>query len=205
MTSTDLERRKELATDREAWTKQPWESWPAFEAFAVYREMGATRTIDRAADFLIETSHSQTKPDTLRRRLGGWSSKHHWVERCEAYELHMDQERLRTREEVQAEIVRQDLETAGKLLRFADTSLDFHLEGGVPLDAETIPRYVEAASRIRRLAGGLSTDNVRGALTITVQDLGRVVNAIVVGACEKGFVPPELQEDFVRWVMEEAA
>jgi hypothetical protein len=203
--TTDVAKRRELAEDRDPWTKQPWESWPAFNAFALYRDMGHTRTLRKVAEHLVETSTKTRNPISVESQLGGWSAKHRWQERVDAYVLHADQELVDARLEMQTRVIREDVDVAAKLLRHADSSLDALETSGMPLGPNEIPRYVEAASRIRRLAAGLSTDNVRGQLQITMQDLGRVVNAIVVGACEHGFVPEDRQEEFVRWVLEEAS
>lgn len=68
-------------------TEQPWErqkgeSAQAFEAFSLYLEMGADRSI-RAV------SQECSKSVSLIRR---WSSTYHWVERCRAWGNHLQHE-----------------------------------------------------------------------------------------------------------------
>ena len=68
-------------------TEQPWErqkgeSAQAFEAFSLYLEMGADRSI-RAV------SQECSKSVSLIRR---WSSTYHWVERCRAWDNYLQQE-----------------------------------------------------------------------------------------------------------------
>lgn len=68
-------------------TEQPWErqkgeSAQAFEAFFLYLEMGADRSI-RAV------SHELGKSKTLIDR---WSRTHNWVERCRAWDNHIQHE-----------------------------------------------------------------------------------------------------------------
>ena len=68
-------------------TEQPWErqkgeSAQAFEAFSLYLEMGADRSIRAVAQ-------ECTKSVSLIRR---WSSTYHWVERCRAWDNHIQHE-----------------------------------------------------------------------------------------------------------------
>lgn len=68
-------------------TEQPWErqkgeSAQAFEAFSLYLEMGTDRSLRAVAQ-------ECTKNISLIRR---WSSNHHWVERCRAWDNHLQHE-----------------------------------------------------------------------------------------------------------------
>lgn len=68
-------------------TEQPWErqkgeSAQAFEAFSLYLEMGADRS-------LRAVSHECNKSISLIRR---WSSAYNWVERCRAWDNHLQHE-----------------------------------------------------------------------------------------------------------------
>lgn len=203
--TTDLAKKRDLAEDRDPWTKQPWESWPAFNAFAIYRDMGHTRTLRKAAGHVLETSAKPRKLESVVHQLADWSQRNRWQERVDAFVVWADQELVDKRLELQASVVRDDLASAGRLRAIADDTLDQIAELGVPVDPQVAARFIEVASRTSRLSAGLSTENMRGQLQITMQDLGRVVNAIVVGACENGFVPADRQEEFVRWVLEEAS
>jgi hypothetical protein len=59
-----------------AWERQENESARAFEAFAVYRDLGAQRSIAKVAEILGKS----------RALLERWSTKHDWVARCQALE-----------------------------------------------------------------------------------------------------------------------
>lgn len=61
------------------WERQSGESEKAYEAFRSYRDMGASRSLEAVAQKLH-------KSKTI---LGRWSSKFHWVKRCEAYDRHI--------------------------------------------------------------------------------------------------------------------
>ncbi len=64
------------------WERQKGESAQAFEAFFLYLEMGADRTHQAV-------SQECSKSISLIRR---WSSAYHWVERCRAWDNHLQHE-----------------------------------------------------------------------------------------------------------------
>ena len=68
------------------WERQKGESAQAFEAFFLYLEMGADRSI-RAV------SQELGKSKTLIDR---WSRTHNWVERCRAWDNQIRQEQIWT-------------------------------------------------------------------------------------------------------------
>jgi len=75
------------------WEMQPGESDTAFAAFVQYRDLGASRSVKKAADML------QKSVGTLRR----WSEGNMWVYRCRAYDAHLDDvKREKVEEEVAA-------------------------------------------------------------------------------------------------------
>lgn len=69
------------------WTDKPWErqkgeSEKAFEAFAIYRDMGEKRTFTAVAEKLQKSS-------SLIRR---WKDRWEWVERVRAYDNELEKE-----------------------------------------------------------------------------------------------------------------
>lgn len=62
------------------WEQQPGEGAKAFEAFAIYRDMGAERSVRKVARQL-------NKSLTL---IGKWSSAYGWPERARAYDRDLD-------------------------------------------------------------------------------------------------------------------
>lgn len=71
-------------TTAASWQKQPTESAIAFNAFKTYRDMGASRTLEKTREKLGKVSG-------YMRVLEVWSSTHGWVERAAAYDTHMDE------------------------------------------------------------------------------------------------------------------
>ena len=71
---------KKKAVEAEPWERQPKESTQAFEAFAMYRDMGASRSIRKAAQNLNKAVTT----------LAEWSSRHEWVKRVAAWDAEQD-------------------------------------------------------------------------------------------------------------------
>lgn len=67
-------------TKDDLWERQPGESAQAYEAFAIYRDMGSDRSLRAVAEKL-------SKSYTL---IGRWSREKKWGERCRAYDNHLD-------------------------------------------------------------------------------------------------------------------
>lgn len=194
---------RELASDRDPWTKQPWESHKAFDTFRQYRDMDpATRTLRKLAESLHEARPDRTV-DNLEIQAKDWSQKNLWPRRLEAHALHVDQIRLESREALHRRVEKDDLAMADMVLDLVRNTIGpmHDAENGIPL--EIADRWLEKAVRIRRLAAGLSTDNVKAGLVITSQDLQRILNRVIDVACD-GFVPAELQEEFIKRVVEES-
>ena len=75
--------------ERLPWEKQRGESAVAFTAFALYRDLGAQRSCAKVGQALGRAT------GTMER----YSSKHHWVERAEAYDAYLDRRRLEATQE----------------------------------------------------------------------------------------------------------
>jgi hypothetical protein len=101
----------------EPWERQPGESDRAFEAFRLYRDLGPSRTLDRAGE-LVSPREGPTgaqggaqdgaQPGRKRGATGcirGWAAKHHWAERAGAWDAHLDRERRAAAERAEAEEV----------------------------------------------------------------------------------------------------
>ncbi|MBX9623798.1 MAG: hypothetical protein K2X82_08280 [Gemmataceae bacterium] len=94
----------ELDPDGHPWGMQPTEGWEQFEAFTIYRDMGARRTLERAAELWLEANHpgwGALSPadrgaliETRYNLHNQWSGRGHWVVRARAYDSFLDAERV---------------------------------------------------------------------------------------------------------------
>ena len=73
---------KRQEPDIAPWEQQPGESAKAFEAFAIYRDMGVERSVRKVTQRLNQSL-------TL---IGKWSSRYNWPERARAYDRDLDRQ-----------------------------------------------------------------------------------------------------------------
>lgn len=67
-----------------AWTPEPGESPKAYQAFAIYRDLGPSRSIDRAYEVY---SGQQGSKKRASGRFTKWSTDHDWVERAREFDM----------------------------------------------------------------------------------------------------------------------
>ncbi|MFF1957972.1 hypothetical protein ACFVWX_13400 [Streptomyces sp. NPDC058220] len=109
-------------SELDPWVRQPGESDPAYEAFAVYRDMGSDRG-------LIETGHTVGKSRALMTR---WSAAHGWVERCRSYDQHIAGVHTESYAEMVRKTTAQQSALTDKLFTRLDRNLDLLPEGANP-------------------------------------------------------------------------
>ncbi|MFF9478104.1 hypothetical protein [Streptomyces sp. NPDC014733] len=124
----------------------PWErqseSVQAFEAFAVYRDLGPARSVTKVAREL----------DKSRALVGRWSRQYAWVMRAAAYDR--EQDRLFVAEQAQA---RRDIARRhAKLAQAVQSKAIARLQTLDPreLSPGELLRYVQVAAEIERRAVG---------------------------------------------------
>lgn len=132
----------------EPWERQPGETAKAFEAFALYRDMGATRSVRNVAQVLHKSS----------TQIGRWSSAFNWPERATAWDAEQDR---RAREKQVQEIAkmrsRHTKIAESMLLKAAKALQKMSEEDMKPVD---ITRMVDVATQLERLSRGDTTDSI---------------------------------------------
>lgn len=136
-----------LDAERQPWERQRGEPSRAFRAFALYRDMGAERrSLRRLAEEM----------GVSLRLVSRWSRKHHWVERCAAWDDEVD--RLAREEQTRAiaEMRRQHAEEAVRLRLAAVKRLMEQLEGFTleDLDQADLLKIWGEAVKVERLSRG---------------------------------------------------
>lgn len=134
----------ELAEDREPWEQQPGETRSQFTRFQIFLEAGAIRRVITTADVI----------GVPRNSLHILSSLMRWRERAELYDQEQTRAR-RARQAVDAEKLH-DVEaaTAGRMMEQINRGIDALADREEALAPEQIPRWVETASKLGRLAFG---------------------------------------------------
>lgn len=80
--------------------KQEGETAKAYAAFCAYRDMGASRSVDKA---FVHQNSAKTTPKIAPRHWMHWAAAHEWKRRAEAYDTWQEQEARATRENAQRE------------------------------------------------------------------------------------------------------
>jgi len=104
------------------WDRQPGETSKAYEAFSIYRDMGANRTVRGTAEAL-------TKSEQL---IKGWSGKNNWVARAAAFDSIPGKAVAEAYADMAARIAAQHERLATKLASRLERNLDLLPEGADP-------------------------------------------------------------------------
>jgi hypothetical protein len=130
------------------WEKLTGESAQAFQAFALYRDMGPDRSLAKVAKELGKSS-------TIVER---WSARDAWVVRVEAWDVEQDrlwrQQQLNSRREVGKRHLRIANAMQGKLV---DALARLDVSQMTPAD---IARWIEVTAKVQRQAIGLGDHTV---------------------------------------------
>lgn len=126
----------------EPWERQSGESPQAFEAFAVYRDLGTSRSVAKVAREL-------GKSTTLLFR---WSKQYAWVMRATSYDREQDRVFLAEQRQARRDIARRHAKVAQAFLGKAIA----RLQGLDPreLTPGELLRYFQVAAEIERRAAG---------------------------------------------------
>ncbi|WP_145497479.1 hypothetical protein [Streptomyces sp. CFMR 7] len=126
----------------ESWERQSGESVQAFEAFAVYRDLGPARSVTKVAREL----------DKSRALVGRWSRQFAWVMRATAYDREQDRLFLAEQAVARRELARRH----AKLAQAVQSKAVARLQTLDPreLSPSELLRYFQVAAEIERRAVG---------------------------------------------------
>lgn len=142
------------------WTDKPWErqkgeSEKAFEAFAIYRDMGEKRTLTAVAEKL-------QKSGSLIRR---WKDRWEWVERVRAYDNGLEKEARAKAVKDRKDMTDRHIKIAMQLQKKALEALNsLEVEAMSPKD---IKEFIKMATDLERLNRTLEEENGKGGETST--------------------------------------
>lgn len=126
-----------------AWERLKGETLKAFEAFGLYRDLGAERATTKVASELKKN----------KSLIDRWSSQWRWVERVRLYEAHMDKQRQRA----QIQQIEEMLERHTQYARWLQTKAAAAIIDVKPaaLTVEQARRYLETGIKVERDALGV--------------------------------------------------
>lgn len=156
------------------WERQPKESEEAYAAFLAYRDMGPGRTLEGAGK-LLEKSW---------KHFGHYSSRWRWVERCEAWDNHLQRERDRVavaearkwerRRQQHVEAVWED---AQKLREKAGAMLAFPIARKESEDGRTVIHPAKWSFAVAAQILKFAAEMEAAALTATARDPSEMTDA----------------------------
>lgn len=151
---------------RQPWDRQPKETDRAWECFLVYRELPYRRKIEgddksgpkpRSQREVSAALYPGKAPTSGRvKEIGYWSVQWHWVDRCAAYDAHID----KLRQDEFVKLLRNDAELNVALLRAMRRKAAAGVHS-LPAEAMTgaeIVRMADVAITGLRREAGLATE-----------------------------------------------
>ncbi len=132
----------------EIWERLPNESSKAYQAFCIYRDLGVERSLEKVAQ-------NRGKPGS-KSWLNTWSTKYHWVERAQAYDDYMEQEKRKEQERAILEMVERHTKEAMALQQKALERLK-SLDSS-ELSTKDVLSYLLEAMKLERLSRGEPTE-----------------------------------------------
>ncbi len=159
-----------------SWEQREGESPRVFQAFVVFRELGARRTLREAARkfYSPDDENAEVSPAQLKR-FQRWSAEHQWVRRANEYDVYLAQEQTEARLKA--------IEQMNERQALFGTRLQYlAFERLQATDLKDLPttealRWLVEGSRIERLARGEATrrdeisGNGGGAITVSVDQV----------------------------------
>ena len=126
----------------EPWERQDGETAKAFEAFAIYRDMGPDRSLRKVVQSLNKNLTT----------IAEWSSKYDWVNRVAAWDA--EQDRIARQQQINdiKKMRKRHAGIAAAMLVKAATALQRIPEDEI--SASEISRMVDVASKLERISRG---------------------------------------------------
>lgn len=132
--------------DRKPWEKQKGESYKAFEAFTIFRDLGSNRSLQKVANEL-------SKSLTLIRR---WYTKWSWRDRVDAWDEELDRIAREKQEQERAEMAERHIKESLMLQqKIIERMQELRSKELTPND---IARWLDIAVKIERLSRGEPTE-----------------------------------------------
>jgi hypothetical protein len=133
----------------DSWEQSPDETAKAYVAFCVYRDLGPTRSLAKAAQ-------AMNHPPGYKHTLGEWSTKYKWQSRCFDYDRCMQKVAQLEKEEAIRQMTHRHARDSVKIQQMAMEALETTpLEAAPPRD---LIRLWERGVRAERTSRGLPAE-----------------------------------------------
>ncbi|MEO0594554.1 MAG: hypothetical protein AAF126_00420 [Chloroflexota bacterium] len=148
-------------TDSPIWERLPTDTDKSFQAFCIYRDMGAQRSLSKAyamykgATTAQEIRNAKSPDGTFTK----WSSEHNWSERVSAYDVYQDglrQERNLARQKLIEDNAYDDYMVLRKAIaKYVGDYTAMGFNGVKPHDVSNLASLMKQADDYARRAVGL--------------------------------------------------
>ena len=156
--------------DRKSWERRKGERSKAYSAFCLYRNLGPRgRSLTEAASLYYAT---KGKPKVYQ--LKRWSVRYNWVERCEAFDDFIDEQKRQKYLDDQLKMADRQASLGCKLQELGEAMLDDLL-----VKKETVKGNI--LDIVRSLRTGTEFERLgRGAPTQIVEEQGKERDVVVI-------------------------
>ena len=150
-----------------SWDKQETETPKAYNAFLVYKDMGALRTLQKAAAIFYETENiPETSPQL--RQFKTWSAKHNWVSRCSDFDIEEEQLRIEQKRKDIREMDRRQAKDGMEMSKIGMYNIKLHATDDPPKDKDgnIIKPKIPVPESTRLFTEGIKAERIaRGEVT----------------------------------------
>ena len=137
------------------WERLEGETPEAYRAFGIYRDMGLTRSVKKAAALYYHETLDRLSEVTQGERANmlKWSRRWMWVSRAEAFDAEEDRERRMRLQERRIKLAEQHFAIGSLAMnRAAERLRNLGMDEEIPL--KSLPSLIRAAADLQRLALG---------------------------------------------------
>lgn len=165
-----------------SWTRQDYETDAAYQAFAIYRDMGPFQRSLRAAQAAYTAQRRKdgrsSREDPATRPVTGyfaqWATKNAWVDRARAFDQWTEKQHVLAHQAEVTEMRKRHAAVASSLMSKVVQRLQTFTEtDAAKLTPSDLVRLTDSASRLERLSRGEPTEIVED--TNTVTDAARTI------------------------------
>jgi len=167
----------------QTWDKHPsGETNKAYNAFLVYKNLGASRSLRKAAEiFYGGTNFTDTSPKL--RQFKTWSAKHNWVARCSDWDIEEERIRIEQKRKDIMEMDRRQAKAGMEMSKIGMMSIKLHATDDPPLnkDGDPIKPKIPIAESTRLFTEGVKAERIaRGEVTEIREHKGEIKNVLEV-------------------------
>lgn len=163
---------------KNSWDKQESETNRAYNAFLTYRNMGALRSLRKAAaEFYNVVSISKQNQFLI------WSSKHNWVSRCSDFDIEEERLRIEQKRKDIAEMDRRQAKDGMEMSKIGMYNIKLHATDDPPKDkhGKTIKPKIAVPESTRLFTEGIKAERLaRGEVTEISGHKGEIKTVIEV-------------------------